>query len=660
MSIRALLIALWIPLTIGHTNTAHAQQQRVVDSLIQVLKEELPDGKRALVMMNLAINYEGLDSVKCAQAYRQAVAFARRKNLTYETGRIYYNESFPFNFRGNYARAELLRDSAMWFLNQSDDPDAEFRRAQVMDLQGNAYRDQKNDLKTFIAYKLKTITIYEKIQRWGSVLTGYVNLSMAYKDMHLYDKEKEYAFKALAVARRLNEHHELFTAYTFVALAYMMNEQPELAMPYLDSCELHYGMHPDARTNIIYHTTAGSTYVKRYEKDSLQQHLVKAQVQFERGQAIAQRYGIRNSYLDMRLFLARVLTLQGKFSEAQAIIFPIVDELRARRETLYLPMALEYMAYWHAARGDYNNAYTTYKEYRTLSDSLSNERNKAYAADLEKKYEAEKREGQIRQLEADNNLQQITNAVLAGSAFVLLMLLLLGYRTYRQRQRLQVQRIRELETEKQLLATEAVLKGEEQERSRLAKDLHDGLGGMLSGIKYSLNTMKGNLIMTPENQQAFGRSIDMLDSSIKEMRRVAHNMMPETLLRFGLDAALRDFCSDINQSGALTLNYQSIGLDEAVLDQTAVITIFRIVQELVHNIMKHAAATSAIAQVTYSAKRIAITVEDNGRGFDPALLHNSTGIGWTNLRSRIEFLKGRWDVTSRAGEGTSVHVEMDL
>ena len=119
-----------------------------------------------------------------------------------------------------------------------------------------------------------------------------------------------------------------------------------------------------------------------------------------------------------------------------------------------------------------------------------------------------------------------------------------------------------METEKKLTATEAVLKGEEQERTRLAKDLHDGLGGMMSGIKYSLQTMKKNLIMTPENQQAFERSMDMLDSSINEMRRVAHNMMPEALVKFGLDTALNDFCDDVNQSGALQVSYQSIGMDK--------------------------------------------------------------------------------------------------
>ena len=148
-----------------------------------------------------------------------------------------------------------------------------------------------------------------------------------------------------------------------------------------------------------------------------------------------------------------------------------------------------------------------------------------------------------------------------------------------------------------------MLKGEEQERTRLAKDLHDGLGGMLSGIKYSFQTMKGNLIMTPENKQAFERSMDMLDSSIKEMRRVAHNMMPEALVKFGLDTALSDFCNDINKTGALNVSYQSLGLENEIIEQTTAITIYRIVQELINNTMKHAApklrCSGNEAMVTY-------------------------------------------------------------
>jgi two-component system NarL family sensor kinase len=170
--------------------------------------------------------------------------------------------------------------------------------------------------------------------------------------------------------------------------------------------------------------------------------------------------------------------------------------------------------------------------------------------------------------------------------------------------------------------------------------------------------MKGNQIMTPENTQAFQRSMDMLDSSIMEMRRVAHNMMPEALVKFGLDTALKDFCNDINQSGALKVVYQSLGLENAIIDQTIAITIYRIVQELVTNTMKHAAATTAIVQVTKTDGLLSVTVEDDGKGFDTSILQQSKGIGWSNIQNRIDFLKGKLDINSTPGKGVSVLIEL--
>jgi signal transduction histidine kinase len=152
--------------------------------------------------------------------------------------------------------------------------------------------------------------------------------------------------------------------------------------------------------------------------------------------------------------------------------------------------------------------------------------------------------------------------------------------------------------------------------------------------------------------------MDMLDSSIKEMRRVAHNMMPEALVKFGLDTALKDFCNDINRSGALQVSYQSIAMENAVIEQTTAITIYRIVQELINNTMKHAAAKSAIVQVSKTNEEIAITVEDDGKGFDPVILKAGKGIGWSNILDRVEYLKGKLDLRSEPGKGTSVHIEI--
>jgi signal transduction histidine kinase len=332
-------------------------------------------------------------------------------------------------------------------------------------------------------------------------------------------------------------------------------------------------------------------------------------------------------------------------AEADSIIDPLLD--------IYITLSMI-----KAAQHDFKAAHFYNQKWDDLSTSLHEEELSEYAMELETKYETEKKEAQIQLQQATIEQKNTLNFILVGSAIVLLIISLLSYRNYTHKQKLQQQRIAELETQQQLTATEAVLKGEEQERTRLAKDLHDGLGGMLSGIKYSLNTMKGNLIMTPDNAQAFERSMDMLDSSIKEMRRVAHNMMPEALVKFGLDTALSDFCNDINQSGVIKVAYQSIGLSgTSTLSQTTAIAVYRIVQELLNNVIKHAVAKSVIVQVSKTNDDIAITVEDDGKGFDPAILKGSKGMGWNNIESRITYLKGKLDIQSEPGKGTSVLIE---
>ena len=312
------------------------------------------------------------------------------------------------------------------------------------------------------------------------------------------------------------------------------------------------------------------------------------------------------------------------------------------------------------ATGRYKEAYSYYETYHELNDRiLKSERSKQFS-DREAKYQSEKKDAQIKLQQSYIKQKNTLNYLLIGGAGALFLISILSWINFRSKQKLQQQRINELETEKKLAATEAVLKGEEQERTRLAKDLHDGLGGMLSGIKFSLNTMKGNLVMTPENAQAFERSMDMLDSSIKEMRRVAHNMMPEALVKFGLDTALKDVCTDINQSGALQVNYQSIGMQQVQINSVTASTIYRIVQELLNNTIKHASAKNAIVQLSKTDGILSVTVEDDGKGFDTAILKQTRGIGWDNIQNRVEFLKAKMDVDSSPGKGTSVHIEINM
>jgi signal transduction histidine kinase len=154
----------------------------------------------------------------------------------------------------------------------------------------------------------------------------------------------------------------------------------------------------------------------------------------------------------------------------------------------------------------------------------------------------------------------------------------------------------------------------------------------------------------------------MLDSSIQEMRRVAHNMMPEMLIKYGLDTALKEFCDEIDRTGIIHVNYQSVGVTDMGLENSTAVIVYRIVQELVNNTLKHAHAKNLLIQLHQSVqeKLLAVTVEDDGNGFDTERLKQSDGMGWRNIQNRVEFLKGKVDILSSPGKGTSVMIEINL
>jgi signal transduction histidine kinase len=434
-----------------------------------------------------------------------------------------------------------------------------------------------------------------------------------------------------------------------------MHEDIVSAKRYIDSSGIYF----DELANInsvdiifSYYLVAAQVFRKMNQLDSSFHYFQKS---FE----VSKKYGYSYGKAESQLQMGAIAILQKKYPEAEKYLLTGIEEAKAINYYGMLDEGYKYLSDIYSVTGRYKQAYEYFQKYKDLSDSVVNLESKKYATELEKKYQSEKKDKQIILQQSQLEKRKILNYVLIGSAAGLLLLSLLVYRNYNQKKKLQQHRISELVKEKHLTATEAVLKGEEQERTRLAKDLHDGLGGMLSGIKYSFQTMKGNLIMTPDNARAFERSMDMLDSSIKEMRRVAHNMMPEALVKFGLDTALKDFCNDINQSGAIRTTYQSIGLENAVIEQTTAVTIYRIVQELINNTMKHAAAKTAIVQVSKTNGTISITVEDDGKGFNPVILQGTKGIGWSNIQSRVGYLQGKMDVQSEPGKGTSVHIELN-
>lgn len=517
-----------------------------------------------------------------------------------------------------------------------------------------------NDEEGALTWYFAGIRRYEEMDSMNRNLPIlYANIINSYYNLGKYETALTYCNKAYTKSMAWGTPPAQMSAAINYGRVLMKLKQPEKAAFYFEKCKAIADSVGDYYFQSNYYQIAGNF---KYDDKKYSEALAD----FSRGLPLIKLtnapYDIASCYIWMGIcntgvknFTAARKYLDSAYSLARQYEYP------HQLKNIYLNRY-----HLEKEQRNYSAAINYLDSFNVLNDSIQHRADGDRIEFLDAKYQAEKRDAEINQLQSDREIQRLNiqrkNTVayiLAGVILIAIIITLLLYRNFKQKQKLQQQRIGELETQQQLTATEAVLKGEEQERTRLAKDLHDGLGGMLSGIKYSLNTMKGNLIMTPDNAQAFERSMDMLDSSIKEMRRVAHNMMPEALVKFGLDTALKDFCNDINRSGALRVNYQSIGM-EGEIEQTTAITIYRIVQELLNNVIKHAAARNAIVQVSKTNGDISITVEDDGKGFDTAILRGAQGIGWHNIQSRVEYLKGKLDVQSAPGKGTSVMVEINF
>jgi len=329
---------------------------------------------------------------------------------------------------------------------------------------------------------------------------------------------------------------------------------------------------------------------------------------------------------------------------------------------LYEAMAMPYYD-----KKDYKSAYDYYIRYMTLRDSVYNADKTKQIIELETKYQSQVKENEILRLNArekrGKNLLILLSALiimLGSSIYYYIRLLRKNKIIARQNIEIREKKIAELEKEKLYLAARSVMEGEEAERSRLASDLHDGLGGLLSGIKINLSSMKENAVITHDNVNAFNHAISLLDTSISELRRIAHNLMPETLNHFGLRTALEDFCSQVAPAGKPVIIRQFFG-DDIRYTREIELTMYRVIQELVNNAINHSGAGQIRIQHFSEPERLSAQVTDNGKGFEKdSGLRETAGKGLQNISDRITALNGRFDIWSKTGEGTEISVELSI
>lgn len=352
--------------------------------------------------------------------------------------------------------------------------------------------------------------------------------------------------------------------------------------------------------------------------------------------------------------LAALYAKLGRTREGIDIAQQALDTAKAYGISAKLPMIYSALADNYEAAKDYEKASAIYKKINTLKDSMYADANPKALAEMRTRYETEKHE---RTIEQQKNKIARQNYLVIGIIITKILLILLGLSYYK---RFKLKKETQLKTEilhQQEMATKAVIEAEEQERQRIARDLHDSVGQMMSAAKMNLSAFESETTFeNGEQRNNFTKILKLVDDSCHEVRQVSHNMMPNVLLKNNLGAAINDFIDKLDKK-KLKVHVYTEGLEERLPSNIETV-FYRVIQECVNNVIKHAGATTLDVSVIRDKDGLNATIEDNGKGFDSTGWEKFDGIGLKNILSRIEYLKGTIEFDSAPGKGTlvSLHV----
>ena len=318
-----------------------------------------------------------------------------------------------------------------------------------------------------------------------------------------------------------------------------------------------------------------------------------------------------------------------------------------------------------SANADYKSAFQYAQLYQQYSDSVFFEKRNNTLNELETKYQTAQKETKIAKQTVEIQQQEIkakqasTRFMIAIILFfVLLIAAIFLYFFLQQRQKLLQNKIITIEQQKKIELTQAIIDGEELERIRLAKELHDGIGGLMSMIKLQFTNFKKSHEEIQQNNE-YNCALDLLNTASQDIRKISHALMPSALERLGLIDAVEQFCTQMQTSGNFEIDFQHYGF-ESRLPQKLELLVYRIIQELLNNIIKYAEAKEVLIQLTKNEDQLSITIEDDGKGFDISTIKNKDGIGLHSMQNRIELLGGKMDIDSAIGKGTSINIELPI
>ncbi len=367
----------------------------------------------------------------------------------------------------------------------------------------------------------------------------------------------------------------------------------------------------------------------------------------DKGIALAKKLNITFDLQSLNFEKFYILKMQKKYEEAYSLIKEIKENVLYDNHTTKQGVLRE-ISQLEGEMGDYKNAYLHLKEFQKISDSVSTYEHEKNIQELETRYRTSEKEKQL--LQTQNRIKVQT---IVFSAIAVLLLAVIGFVVYGffQRKKRSAQQLSLLKQQKKTEVAEALLEGEELERSRVAKELHDGLGGRITGLKLKLETASQH-----SENPVLEEATTQLQTVLNELRQTSRNLMPETLLKSGLENGIHEFLKSM-QGENVSIAFQHSNLHE-ITSKNHQLNIFRIVQELVTNSVRHGNAANILVQISKQGKQLLIDVEDDGKGFDYKSVKRSLGLDSTEMR--VKSLNGTVKTISAPNEGTCISITCEL
>jgi len=621
-------------------------QNNNIDSLKTLLANQSNEKSRIKPLLELCWEYRFINADSARKYGLKALAISEELNLADYKVEALHNLGVTHEAQGNYVEALDFEQKALALRRQLGD---ESKTANTLNNIGIIY-DEQGDFKKALEYYLDARKIYERLNDDGKIAMVIINMAIVFKSQQEYPRVIASYQDALKIYGRLNNKFGIAVCYANLGSVYNY-------LPNYDSA-LHYSLIATTEfeaQNVqqFLPTTlcnAGMAYHKLGNKNLAKEYLLRAQ-------KLNEQYDNKKELAFVMIYLADVYREEGQLTQAEKLAteaLAIALRINALKEVMDAHVSLSEIK---AAQNNFKDAYKEFKESRIVKDTLYQQEKTRQMAELQTQYETVKKENAILLLTKENEIKdsRIRQSLLA----IFLLLAILGALVglgYLWSNRLKLKQQAELQTTRAALREgqlKAVIGSQEEERKRFAADLHDGFGQMISALRLSLSR---EVVEKPTVDHALG----VLNDMNVEIRNIAFNLMPQALVKSGLQEALKEFAARINRSGGITISVQTYDVDKEMSNEHS-IALYRICQEWVNNVIKYSGANQISIQLVQHPQELILTIEDNGQGFEIESLTSGQGNGWKNINSRLHMIKGSIEIdTLKERRETTVVVIVPL